>query len=188
MMSKQPHRIRMAKCYSLRIEKRPEHTLVLPAHTVTSNRQGEHFSTVWSALREIAFPWFWWFWPFPVSLIRFPAAWGISLSGPALDGAFLSSPVHLQDWRTQWDRLSLKVVPKLAPRGSFERSLRVSVVAKPREGRCYEGVGKHWTQLSNEMLMRGEEAFLYRHRGEELAGLARGAPGSHVWKWTDLIC
>lgn len=183
MMSKQPHRIRMAKCYSLRTEKRPKHALVLTAHTVTNNRQGEHL-TVWSASREIAFPWFW---SLPVSLIPFPAAWGISLSGPAQDGAFLSSPVHCQDWRTQWDRLSLKVLPKFAPCGSFEWSLQVSVVAKPREQRCYEGVGKPWKHLSAEVLMRGEEAVLYRHRGEELPGLARGAPGSHVWKWMDLI-
>ena len=29
------------------------------------------------------------------------------------------------------------------------------MVAKPREQHCYEGVGKHWTHLSADVLMRG---------------------------------
>lgn len=39
---------------------------------------------------------------------------------------------------------------KFSPHGSFQQYLKLSVVPEPRKQRCYKGIRKHWTHLSNK--------------------------------------
>lgn len=48
---------------------------------------------------------------------------------------------------------------------------------EPRKQHCYEGVGKHWTQLRKEVLKRQKEAVLHRHLRDEQEAVWSGALG-----------
>lgn len=48
---------------------------------------------------------------------------------------------------------------------------------EPRKQHCYEGVGKHWTQLRKEVLKRQKEAVLHRHLRDEQEAVWNSALG-----------